>query len=126
MKKKILFVLSLLFGLMFINAGLNVFFNYMPPPADVSADLIKMFAGMTQVGWLMPLVGAVQVVGGVLFIIPRFRALGAVIIAPVMVGILLTHLTIAPEGLPIALPLFVILIWLIIENKEKYLPMIRS
>lgn len=32
MRKKILFVLSLLFGLMFVNAGLNVFFNYMPEP----------------------------------------------------------------------------------------------
>jgi len=32
MKKKILFVLSLLFGLMFINSGLNKFFNYLPSP----------------------------------------------------------------------------------------------
>jgi uncharacterized membrane protein YphA (DoxX/SURF4 family) len=125
MKKKIQFVLSLLFGLMFINSGLNVFFNYMPPPADISEDMMQMFSSMMQIGWLMPLLGTVQVIGGVLFIIPRFRALGAVIIAPVMAGIMLTHLTIAPEGLPIALFLFVILVWLIIENKEKYLPMIR-
>jgi hypothetical protein len=67
----------------------------------------------------------VEVLGGVLFIIPRFRALGAVIISPVMAGIMLTHLTIAPEGLAVALALFAILVWLIIENKEKYLPMIR-
>lgn len=124
MKKKILFVLSLLFGLMFINSGLNVFFNYMPPPADMPEDTMQMFTGTMQIKWLMPLVGAVQFVGGVLFIIPRFRALAAVIISPVMVGIMLTHLTIAPEGLPIALPLFAILIWVIVENKEKYLPMI--
>jgi putative oxidoreductase len=101
MRKKILFVLSLLFGLMFINAGLNVFFNYMPEPTDVPEDVVKMFAGLMQVGWLMPLLGAVQVLGGVLFIIPRFRALGAVIIFPVMAGIMLTHLTVAPEGLPL-------------------------
>jgi uncharacterized membrane protein YphA (DoxX/SURF4 family) len=125
MRKKILFVLSLLFGLMFINAGLNVFFNYMPEPTDVPEDVVKMFAGLMQVGWLMPLLGAVQVLGGVLFIIPRFRALGAVIIFPVMAGIMLTHLTVAPEGLPIAVALFIILIWLMVENKEKYLPMIR-
>jgi len=126
MRKKILFVLSLLFGLMFINAGLNIFFNYIPPPADTPEDVMQMFAGMMQVGWLIPLLGAVQVLGGILVIIPRFSALGAVIISPVVAGIMLTHLTIAPEGLPGALALFVILIWLIVENKEKYLPMIRS
>jgi putative oxidoreductase len=126
MKNKILFVLSLLFGLMFINAGLNVFFNYMPPSTDIPEDLVQMYASMMQVGWLIPLLGAVQVLGGVLFIIPRFRALGALIISPVMTGIMLTHLTIAPEGLPVAVTLFIILIWLIVENRKKYLPMIQA
>lgn len=125
MKQKILFIISLLFGLLFVNSGLNVFFNYMPTPADMPADTIQMFAGILQVGWLMPLIGVVQVLGGVLFIIPRFRALGAVVISPIMTGIMLTHLIVAPEGLPIAIPLFAILIWVIVENKEKYLPMIR-
>lgn len=32
MKQKIITVVSVLFGLMFINAGLNKFFNYMPVP----------------------------------------------------------------------------------------------
>jgi uncharacterized membrane protein YphA (DoxX/SURF4 family) len=125
MRKKILFVISLLIGLMFINAGLNVFFNHMPPPTNVPEELLQMFGSMMQIRWLMPLLGAVQVLGGVLLIIPRFRALGAVVISPVIAGILLTHLTIAPEGLPFALGLFAIVIWLIVENREKYLPMIR-
>lgn len=125
MKQKILFIVSLVFGVMFVNSGLNVFFNYMPAPPDMPADTIQMFAGILQVVWLMPLIGVVQVLGGALFIIPRFRALGAVIISPVMVGIILTHLTVASEGLPIALPLFAILIWVIIENRKKYLPMIK-
>lgn len=32
MKQKSLFAASLIFGLMFINAGLNKFFNYIPLP----------------------------------------------------------------------------------------------
>lgn len=42
MKKKILFGVSLLFGLMFINAGLNKFFNYMPMPEDLPESMIKV------------------------------------------------------------------------------------
>ena len=125
MKSKILFVLCLLFGLMFINAGLNKFFNYMPPPDDMPEDTMKMFMAFVEIKWLLPLIGAAEVVGGVLFIIPRFRALGAIIIFPVMVGILLTHFTIAPEGLPIVLPLLAILLWAMFEDRHKYLPMIK-
>jgi uncharacterized membrane protein YphA (DoxX/SURF4 family) len=126
MKNKILFVLCFLFGLMFINAGLNKFFNYMPPPADMPEETMKMFTALMQISWLMPLVGIVEIIGGILIIWPRTRALGAIIILPVMVGILLTNIFVAPEGLPIALVLFAILLWVMIENREKYLPMVRA
>jgi uncharacterized membrane protein YphA (DoxX/SURF4 family) len=126
MKNKVLFVVSLLFALMFINAGLNKFFNYMPPPPDMPEDTLKMFTAFMQISWLMPLIGIAEIIGGVLFIFKRTRALGALVIFPVMVGILLTHSTIAPEGLPIALVLFAILVWVMIENREKYLPMVKA
>lgn len=126
MKNKILFLACLLFGLMFINAGLNKFFNYIPPPADMPEDSMKMFMAMMEIGWLMPLIAIAEILGGVLFIIPRFRALGAVILAPVITGIMLTHLLVAPEGLPIALTLFAVYMWVVFENRDKYLPMVKK
>jgi len=125
MKNKILFVVSLLFGLMFINAGLNKFLNYMPMPKDLPESMVKLMGAFMQISWLMPLVGLVEIVGGILFIIPRFRALGAIIILPVMIGILLVNIINAPSGLPLALVLFAINIWAIIDNKEKFLPLVR-
>jgi putative oxidoreductase len=125
MKKKILFGVSLLFGLMFINSGLNKFFNYMPMPSDIPENMMKVMNAFKQIGWLMPLIAVAEIVGGVLFITNKFRALGAIIIFPVLIGILLTHILIAPSGLPIALILLGIEIWVIIENREKYLPMVK-
>lgn len=125
MKKKILFVVSLLFGLVFINAGLNKFFNYMPVPEDLPEEVIKMSAAMMEIGWLMPLIAVAEIIGGALFVTKKYRALGAIIIFPVMVGILLTHFIVAPSGLPLALVLVAVLIWVMIENREKYLPMIK-
>jgi uncharacterized membrane protein YphA (DoxX/SURF4 family) len=126
MKKKILFIACLILGLMFINAGMNKFFNYIPAPTDMPEGPMKMFMAFMAISWLMPLIAVAEIVGGVLVIIPKFRALGAVILSPVMVGILLTHLTVLPSGLPMAVALLAILIWVIIENRDKYLPMIRS
>ena len=125
MKKKILFVVSVLFGLMFINSGLNKFFNYMPMPEDLPEKMMKLFTAFMEIGWLMPLIAVAEIAGGLLFITNKYRALGAIVIFPVMIGILLTHLINAPSGLPIALVLLAINLWVIIENREKYLPMIQ-
>ena len=125
MKKKILFAVSLLFGLMFINSGLNKFFNYIPMPKDIPQNLINLMTAFMQIKWLMPLIAVAEIIGGILCITNKYRALGAIIIFPVMVGILLTHIISAPSGLILALVLFAINLWLIIENREKYMPMIR-
>ena len=125
MKNKILFGVCLLFGLMFINSGLNKFFNYMPMPKDMPENMMKLMGAIKEIGWLIPLVAVAEIVGGVLFITKKFRALGAIIIFPVLVGIILTHIFIAPSGLPLAFVLWGIEFWVIIENREKYLPMIK-
>jgi len=110
---------------MFINAGLNKFLNYMPVPKDMPENLMKVMGAFMTIGWLMPLVGIAEILGGILFIIPKTRALGAIVIFPVMVGILLTNIFNAPSGLPIALILFAIEVWIIIENRNRYLVMIK-
>lgn len=124
-KNKILFVLALLFGLMFINGGLNKFFNYIPPPDNMPEKMQKTFAAFMEIGWLMPLIAIVEIIGGILIIFPKTRALGALIVFPVMVGILLTHIVQDPGNLPIALVLSAILAWIIFDNKDKYLQLIK-
>ena len=123
-KSKILFVLAVLFGVFFINAGFNKFFNYMPMPKDLPEKMLKAMGSFMEIGWLMPLVGIAEIVGGILIIIPRTRALGALIIFPVMVGIFLTNIVQDKSGLPIALIFGAILFWIMYENREKYLPLI--
>ncbi|MDF2551519.1 MAG: DoxX family rane protein [Chryseobacterium sp.] len=119
--KIIKFILCLLFGLMFINAGLDKFFHYNPMP-KLSEEQMKVYAAFEEIGWLMPLVGAVEIIGGLLFIFPKTRALGAIIILPVMVGILLHNVYRDPSstGIAISAVLTLINLWIIIDNKEKY------
>jgi putative oxidoreductase len=126
MKKKILFAVSLLFGLFFINAGLDKFFHYMPMPKDMPESMMKVFSAFMTIGWLMPLVGIAEIIGGLLFIPSKYRALGAIVVFPINVGILLTNCVNAPSGLPIALVFMAINIWVLFENRNKYLPMIQE
>jgi uncharacterized membrane protein YphA (DoxX/SURF4 family) len=126
MKSKILFVLCLLTGLIFINAGLDKFLHYMPVPKEIPEKMVKLGMAFADISWLMPLVGGIEILGGLLLILTRTRALGAIVIVPVLTGILLSNINIAPSGLPIVFALIAIILWVIVDNREKYLPMIRK
>jgi putative oxidoreductase len=126
MKNKILFVVSLLFGLMFINAGLNMFLHYMPMPKEMPEQMSNFMKVMMELGWFMPLLGVSMLLGGILVIPGKTRALGAIIIFPMLVGILLIHIFNSPKELIMALVLMAINLWIIYENKEKYIPMINA
>ncbi len=125
MKQKFFNGISILFGLLLINGGLDKFLHYMPVPEGLPEPLVKDTEALMEIAWLMPLVGLAELTGGILIIFSKTRALGALIVFPVMVGVLLVHLTVAPEGLPIAVVIWAILGWIIYENRQKYLPIIQ-
>ena len=117
-------ILCALFGLMFVNAGVDKFLHYMPMPEMRPEDL-KVYEAFGTLIWLMPLVAVIEILGGLLFIFPKTRALGAIVILPIMVGIILHNAVFMPSGLAIAGPFFLINLWMIGDNWEKYKPMFR-
>ncbi|MGY5851106.1 DoxX family membrane protein [Salegentibacter sp. F14] len=124
MKTKILNMLAALLALILINSGLNKFFNYMPVPEDLPSAIIKDNEALREIAWLIPLIAIAEILGGLLLLFPRTRALGVLVVFPVMVGILLTHIFVAPEGLFLAVFLWAVLLWIIFEYKKKYYPLI--
>ena len=109
---------------MMLNGGLNKIFNYLPVPEDLPEELINDSIAMMEIVWLMPLVAGAEIIGGILLLIPRTRALGILIIFPVMVGILCTHIFVAPSGLPTALILWIILLLMIAEHWKSFKPVL--
>lgn len=125
MKNKILTIICILFGIMMVNSGLNKFFHYMPMP-EMSEEMMQVMGGFMTIKWILPLVAIVEIIGGVLIAIPKTRALGALVILPVMVGIFVHHLVHDISGVGVGLVLFAINIWVVIVNWNKYLPMMKN
>ncbi len=125
MKNKIFNIVSVLFGLLLINGGLNKFFNYMPVPENLPEPLIKDSMALLEISWLMPLIATAELIGGLLILFPVTRALGILIVIPVMAGVLLTHLTVAPDGILMALVIWAVIGWIIWENRNKFLQLLR-
>jgi len=125
MKNKIQFVLCLLMGIVFINAGLNKIFNYIPIPENMPERTMKMVRAMEDITWLLPLLGVTEIIGGILLIIPRVRPFGAIFITPILLGILIHHLTLG-ENIVFPIILTILLALIIFDNRVRYLPMVQN
>ena len=111
-------VVFVLFGLMFINVGLDKFLHYMPM-RPMEGEMKKIFDAINTLKWIIPLAGFVELIAGILVLFPKTRTLGALMIFPVLIGILCHNATFMPEGLAIAVVLFLINIWMIADNWTK-------
>jgi len=110
---------------MMVNSGLNKLFNYLPVP-EMSEEMMRIMGAFVTIQWILPLVAIVEIIGGILFAIPKTRALGALVILPVMVGIITHHLVVDIPGIGISIVLLAINIWAIMANWKKYTPMIAK
>jgi len=120
---KVFNVLCIIAGLAMIVFGANKFLNFIPMP-ELTPEQIELFGAFGKLKWLMPLVGAAEVIGGALLAYPKMRALGANVLLPITIGIFLHNLTHDPKSLPMALIFLGINLWAIWENRSKYMPML--
>lgn len=82
----------ILLGLMFTVSGANILHPFMPMQAPPAGTPPAQFMGvMAPTGWLH-LVGAFQLLGGLLVLIGGTAPLGLCLLAPVLVNILAFHL----------------------------------
>jgi putative oxidoreductase len=97
-------------GLIFLVMGLNGFLNFIhfPPPTGTAAQ----FMGALYVSHYLWVIFAFQLAAGVLLLVNRYVPLAVAILAPVLVNILVFHITMAPAGLPLAV--FVAILWAVI------------
>jgi putative oxidoreductase len=97
-------------GLIFLVMGLNGFLNFIhfPPPTGTAAQ----FMGALYVSHYLWVIFAFQLVAGALLLVNRYVPLAVAILAPVLVNILVFHITMAPAGLPLAV--FVAILWAVI------------
>lgn len=123
MKKYAILILSGLTALMMINSGFNKFFHYMPIP-EMEAGAMQLMGAFVASKWMMPMIAITEIIGGILLIIPKTRALGAIVLLPVLVSIFLIHAVQDPGNVAVAIIMLLIDGWIIYENRAKYLPMI--
>ena len=111
-------IARILLGLIFTVFGLNMFLHFLPmqmPPGDAGAMSALMFAH----GWFN-FIGLLYVIAGVLLLIGRYVGIALTILGPIIVVILLFHITLLPQGIGMALFVAVLEIFLIYAYRNHF------
>lgn len=103
-------IARILLGLLFTVFGLNGFLHFIP--AQMPTGLAGQYMGALFMSHYYVVIFLCQLAGGLLLLVNRYVPLGLILLGPVLVNILLFHLNLLPQGLPMAL--FAVVMWLVI------------
>ncbi len=109
--QKAVMVARLLFGLVFTVFGLNVFVSFMPVP-EMSEAAGSFFGALLGSGYLVPLLGVTELTAGIFLLAGVLVPLALTLLAPVVVNIVLFHVFLDPAGMPIAILVLVLEVFL--------------
>jgi putative oxidoreductase len=122
---KVLTVIArILLGLIFVFFGSNGLLHFlpMPPlPQGVAGEYLHSFFASGYVY----VISSFQLVGGLLLLIGRFVPLGLTILGAVIVNIWAFHLLMAPEGLPPAVVVTVLELFLVWSYRDRFAGILR-
>ena len=114
-----------LLGLIFVTFGLNMFFNFipLPPPPEGPA---REFMTALFLSHYVYVVGALQAVGGLILLSGRRVPLGLTLLGPVIVNIDCFHALMAPAGLPMALVVSVLALFLLWRYRGNFTGLVKD
>ena len=122
--KVLTIIVRILLGLIFVFFGANGFLHFlpMPPlPQGVTGEFLHSFFASGYVY----VISAFQVIGGLLLLIGRFVPLGLTILAAIIVNIWAFHLLMAPEGVPPAVVVTILELFLVWSYRDRFAGILR-
>lgn len=117
-------IARILLGLVFVVFGSNIFLHFLPMP-PLPATLAGDFSKALLQSHYIYVVGLLQVTGGVLLLIGRYVPLGLTLLGPVIVNILLFHIFLDPAGLPLAIVVGILALFLLWRNGTHFAGLVK-
>ncbi len=105
MKKWLPLIARVLMGLVFFASGVFAFVSHFAVPPNLPQNLQTFVAGLAASVYFMPFLKIVEITCGLMLLTGFHVPFALVVLAPVILNIFLTHLFLAPSGVPLAVVL---------------------
>jgi len=112
-------------GLVFLVNGLNGFLHFMPQPS-LGGAAAQFMTGLTASGYFFPLLSATQAIVGAALLSSRFVPLALTVLAPIIVNIVAVHVFLEPAGLPLAVLVLGLELFLAWSYRAAFRPLLRA
>jgi len=112
-------IIRTLIGLLLLFASIGFFLKLMPEPTT-TGDFKAFQVGLVASTYLMPLAKSIELLCGLSFVFGRYVTLANILILPITLNILFINFFLTPEGIPIALFMFIGNIFLIYRYWNNY------
>ena len=121
--KYAILIARVLLGIVFVVFGSNAFLHFIPtPPLQSQAGA---FIGALIASGYVYVVAMLQIVGGLLLLIGRFVPLGLALLGPVIVNIMLYHICLDPSGLPVAIFVSLLALFLLWVYRDRFAVLLK-
>lgn len=118
--KYVIIIARVLLGLVFTVFGLNGFLHFIGGMPEMQGQAGAFITALASSGYLY-VIAFLQVVGGLCLLLgARFVPLGLTLLGPVIVNIVLFHIFLEPAGLPMAIALSALALFLLWIYRFKF------
>lgn len=112
-------IVRLLLGAMMVFASVSYFFKLGEQPAP-TGDMATVMGGFMATKYMFPLVKSIELLCGIALITGKFMKIALLVLLPITVNILLIHVFLEPDDVPMAAGIFVAHVFLIYANWGSY------
>lgn len=113
-------IARVLLGLYFLIFGLNGFFHFLPKPPMVD-EANAILGGIFMPDYQMPLVKAIEILGGIALLSNRFIGMALVLLAVITVQILLFHITyVGVVGSLMQIIFAAVMVYVMMNYKDRF------
>lgn len=112
-------IIRTLIGLLFLFTSIGFFLKLFPEPA-LEGNFKAFQVGIVASSYLIPLAKSIELLCGLSFVLGRYVTLANILIFPVTVNILFINFFLTPEGIPMALFVFLGNLFLIYTHWKNY------
>ncbi|REH00926.1 DoxX family protein [Flavobacterium aquicola] len=124
MKTATLFIRTII-GILLVLVSLAYFFNLMPD-LSTSGDFKAFQLGLISSVYLMPMVKAIELLCGISYLTGKYVTLSNIVVLPVSINILFINFFLNPNGIPLALFVFLGNLFLIYSYWKNYKSLFKA
>jgi len=124
MKTKINNMIRIVLGLGLLLFGLDKFFEFIPHNHVMDEDLIAAFTGLMANKFILPTVGVVEAISGLLLLTRKYSIIGLLLMVPVTYGIIAFSIAVDLEGIIPGLIVAVMHIYLLSLRKTTLINLV--